>query len=478
MLKIYKFFLSNLIFLFISSYIYSQSYNKTVQEGIESILDDEYFNSTLIAVDIYDLTADEFLYRKNENMLLHPASNMKVLTTAAALEFLGKDYEFITSVFHTGIIIDSICYGDIFIVGGLDPDFTTEDLDTLVLGIKKFGIKEIRGNIYGDVSNIDSLFWGNGWMWDDDPSTDSPYMTSLIINDAAIKIAYEPNLIGDTVIYKIIPQTNFFEVINNSLTSRNNKSDLKISRNWLDRGNRITISGNLFYKSTPDTVAINVVNPTYYFLFLFKENLNKYSIKFEGNLDTLTLPEFSTFIYSKKRKFKNVINNLNKESDNLSAEMTLRALSLGYFDKPASASNGIQMIDSLIKIIDRDPKKYKLVDGSGLSHYNLITTDLMIEVLKYFYFESTNNYQVLVESFPIAGVDGTLKNRMKRTKAESNVRAKTGTLSGVSALSGFMKTKNNHNLAFSILIQNFVNSAKNARFFQDEICAFLAELKL
>ena len=96
---------------------------------------------------------------------------MKVITSAAGLEFLGPEYTFNTSVYHTGIIMDSVCYGDLIVVGGFDPDFTTDDLDTLVFALKDYGINEIRGNIYGDVSNMDSLFWGNGWMWDDDPSS-------------------------------------------------------------------------------------------------------------------------------------------------------------------------------------------------------------------------------------------------------------------------------------------------------------------
>lgn len=456
----------------------SQDYNNEIEDEINKILEDDYFNSTILAVDIYDLTDNKSLYKKYDKLLLHPASNMKVLTTATALEYLGKDYSFKTSVYHTGILMDSVCYGDVYVVGGFDPDFTTEDLDTLVMKIKNYGINEIRGNLYGDVSNMDSLFWGNGWMWDDDPYSDFPYMTPLIVNDASIKVAYEPGLIGKSIIYSLIPQTDFFDINNTSITTKEDTSNLTITRDWLNRGNEIIVEGDLSYRAKPDTVQFNIVNPEYYFLYLMKEKLEENSIKFFGRLDTLTLPEFSNHIYTKSRNFSEVIVNLNKESDNLSAEMTLRALALQYFDKPASAEKGIFMIDSLITKIGLDYKDYKIVDGSGVSHYNLVSTELLIELLKYFYFHSKDNYEILKNSFPIAGVDGSLENRMRRSKAYNNVHAKTGTLTGVSTLSGYLKSKNKHDVAFSIFVQNFVNSAKVARRYQDRICKFLCEIKL
>ncbi|MDX1700371.1 MAG: D-alanyl-D-alanine carboxypeptidase/D-alanyl-D-alanine-endopeptidase, partial [Melioribacteraceae bacterium] len=440
------------------------------------ILEDEFFESTILSLSIYDLTLNKSLYELNQRLLLRPASNMKIITSIAALEYLGVEYNFNTSVYHTGIILDSVCYGDLVVVGGCDPDFSTEDLDTLVLEVKNFGINEIRGNIYGDVSIMDSLFWGNGWMWDDDPSTNFPYMTPLLINDAAVEIAYEPGLIGNPIRYSIIPESDYFNVTNNTITTKEDTSDLTITRNWIERGNEILLEGDLSYKVKPDTTEINIVRPEYYFLYLLKDKLEKSSIEVLGRLDTLTLPQFSNHIYSKMRPFGNIIDNLNKESDNLSSEMVLRALSLAYFDEPASAEKGIRMIDSLINNTSLESSKYSIVDGSGVSHYNLVSTELIIELLKYTYFQSPENFEVLNESFPVAGIDGTLENRMRRGRAFNNVRAKTGTLSGVSNLSGYLHSANNHNLAFSIFVQNYSGSSRTARWYQDRICKFLSEL--
>jgi len=467
-----------LVLIFPYQDCYSQDIHSEIEAEFGEILEDEYFESTMMSVSIYDLTLGKSLYELNPRYLLHPASNMKLITSLAALEYLGPDYSFITSLYHTGIVLDSVCYGDLIIVGGMDPDFTTEDLDTMVFSIQDFGIKEIRGNIYGDISKMDSLFWGNGWMWDDDPSTDFPYMSPLLINDAAIEIAYEPGLIGSPVHYSLIPDTYFFDVTNNSITTKEDTSDFRITRDWINRGNEIIIEGDISYRERPDTAKINIVNPEFYFLYLIKEKLEENSINFFGRLDTLSLPDYAQLIYSKKRPFYEIIDNLNKESDNLSSEMALRALSLEFSGKPASAEKGIDIIDSLVSKIQLDHKNYKFADGSGVSHYNLVSTELMIELLKYAYANESGYFDIFLNSLPIAGIDGTLENRMRKGRAFNNVRAKTGTLSGVSNLSGYLKSINNHNIAFSIFIQNYNGSSKIARYYQDRICGFLSNLRI
>ena len=157
--------------------------------------------------------------------------------------------------------------------------------------------------------------------------------------------------------------------------------------------------------------------------------------------------------------------------------MTLYALAEKYYGKPATAINGIKMIDSLITLAGFDPSDYRIVDGSGVSHYNLISAELILGVLKYLYYEKPQLFKLFYDSLPIAGSDGTLENRMTDTPAQNNLRAKTGTISGVSCLSGYIKARNGHNIAFSVMVQNYVTKAKVARVFIDEICDLLARYK-
>ena len=222
---------------------------------------------------------------------------------------------------------------------------------------------------------------------------------------------------------------------------------------------------------------VNVLEPEKYFLTVFSEVLDSNGIKLIGEIGIEKLPIENYFLAAFNRKYSDIIDNLNKTSDNLSAEMTVFALAEKFYGKPASAKNGIDVIDSMIQIIGLKPEDYRIVDGSGVSHYNVVTTELLSAILKYLYTEKPELYEILYHSFPIAGVDGTLENRMRNTSAENNVHAKTGTITGVSTLSGYVNSKVDHLLAFSIMIQNYVGSSSKAKDFQDQICKILAEHK-
>ncbi|MFC2082350.1 D-alanyl-D-alanine carboxypeptidase/D-alanyl-D-alanine-endopeptidase [Bacteroidota bacterium] len=470
-----KSFLYLIISLVLVSPLKAQSHSSLTSQ-IEDILSNEFFETSTVAIDIYDLTDNKSLYKKNHKLLLRPASNLKLLTSAAGLLFLGPDYKFKTSFYHTGQLRDSVCYGDFFVVGGFDPEFSSADLDSVIQLIKNFGIKEIRGNLYGDVSLMDSLHWGAGWMWDDDPYIFSPYLSSLSINKNGIKIAYESAAIGFPAKVNIIPESGYYSLSNSSYTSIEDTSDISIIRDFINHTNKIIIDGSLSFRAEPDTSKLNLVHPEKYFLTLMKENLERRGMNIEGMIDTATLKEDTTFITSIERSLIDVLNNLNKESDNLNAELVLRALAYENFGKPASAENGIKMIDSLLTLVGLDSVQYRMTDGSGLSFYNLFSVEIMNELLKYMYLREEELFTHFYDSLPIAGVDGKLEKRMMNGAVFNNVRAKTGTLSGISCLSGYLTTKNAHFISFSIFIQNYVGSSERASSFQDRICRILCEM--
>src|SRR4030042_284389 len=127
--------------------IFAQN-NIAYKEKIDSLLTNPFFESCNISIDVFDLTTEKNLYKKNEKLLMRPASNLKLFTSAAGLYFLGEEYKFKTSVYYKGEIEDSVLFGDMYIVGGFDPEFTSKDLDSMVTQIKLQGIKEIHGNLY------------------------------------------------------------------------------------------------------------------------------------------------------------------------------------------------------------------------------------------------------------------------------------------------------------------------------------------
>ena len=465
-----------IVLLALSSTYFSQTNTFTVADDIDLLLKNDFFQRCQIAVDAYDLSAKEIIYRHNKKFLMRPASNMKILTSATALYFLGTDYTFKTIIAHDGEIDDSVLVGNLYFIGGFDPDFTTEDLDTMIIELKEDGISKIEGNIYADVSKMDSLYWGNGWMWDDDPSTNFPYMTPLVINDAAIKVVVAPTIEGEKPKVSFIPDLFSPNFVNDAVTEESDSLKLRVTRDWLNNSDKILISGGITIDSEPDTTEINLSNTIHYFLSLAKEILKQHGISILGKCDTNSAPDDIEILVEHERLFEEVIVNLNKSSDNLSTEMTLRAIAYEYFGKSASAKKGVKIIDSLITIVGLDPKDYRLVDGSGVSHYNLVSVELLNEVLKFLYFEEEELFHVLYDSFPIGGVDGTLKGRMEDPSTFENVHAKTGTLSGVSSLAGYLTAKNGHLISFAINTQNFVGSARTARYYQDKICEILVNI--
>ncbi|MCH7721958.1 MAG: D-alanyl-D-alanine carboxypeptidase/D-alanyl-D-alanine-endopeptidase [Bacteroidetes bacterium] len=470
---------SILLIICFSLNLIAQSGLIKLKNDIDKIVDDEFFNRSQIAIEIYDLTDGISLYKHNNKLLLHPASTMKLLTTAAALLYLGIDYQFTTELYHTGVIESETLYGDLFIVGGLDPDFTTDDIDSLVSIINSLGIKYITKNLYADTSVKDSVYWGKGWMWDDNPDPGAPYLSALNINDNAIEVFVDGTEVDSAALITLDPNTGYLTIENNCKTVASSEpNDLEIIRDWQNNKNTIIVNGKVrqgeIIDSSEHSEKLNLLEPDKYFLTLFKEHLEENGVEVKGDIKIENLPDNSVYLSSIRRSIDTVLTNINKESDNLSAEMLLYALALNDSGAPANAENGIEAINNLVDTIGLDHEDYLFADGSGVSRYSLVSAELLTEVLKYFYSINNNLFNIYYNSLPVAGVDGTLKKRMIGTRAENNVHAKTGTLSGVSNLSGYVTARNGNLLAFSILIQNFLDETKEARAIQDKICELLA----
>jgi len=482
-----KIFLVSICVFILASNSFPQSDIKTpassirdLVSDIDKIINEPFFDKTLIAIDIFDLTDSVSLFQKNEKLLLRPASNMKLLTSAAALMNLGEYYSFRTDLYHTGAIDGETLYGDIFVVGGFDPDFTTSDLDSLVKVIKSLGIKNIAGGIYGDISKKDSMYWGKGWMWDDDPEPSAPYLSALNINDNSIEVFVEGSKIGLPAVVSLVPKTDFVDVENKTVTVDSaNDNDLLITRDWVNKKNTILVNGKVSNAelniSSENKSKVNLLYPERYFLTLFKEHLGQGGIKIAKPIETKRLEENSVYLASIYRSIDTVLAVVNKDSDNLSAEMLIYAMAYNDSGAPATADDGLAAVKRFIDSIGSISDDYSIADGSGVSHYNLVSAELILKILKYFYYERKDLFPFFYNSLAIAGVDGTLRNRMKNTSAQNNVHAKTGTLNGVSNLSGYVTAKNSHLLAFSIMIQNFVEDYSKARSFQNKICELLAE---
>ena len=195
-------------------------------------------------------------------------------------------------------------------------------------------------------------------------------------------------------------------------------------------------------------------------------------IVLKGEVIEEKAPFLSTDICSRSHSIDQILSRMMKESDNLYAESMFYHLAAS-FNKPARASTAKAFEQNLIRRMGFNPSDYRLADGSGLSLYNYITAELEVAFLRYAY-ENSTIYNQLIPSLPLAAYDGTLAKRLKGTKAQGCIRAKTGTLACVSSLAGYAKAANGHVLAFSIMNQGVLR-AQNAKDFQDLICVAMCK---
>lgn len=461
-----------LLLLITFTTLFPQGGGKTFDTEMQALLSDSFFTSCYAGIKVHNLTKGTDIYAHEDKKLMNPASNMKIITSAAGLVYLGPRFAFTTTLGYTGTIEGDVLKGDLVIVGRCDPDFKIDSLNKIFDVVTAHGIREIKGDIVIDISYKDSLFWGEGWMWDDDGAVTSPFMSALNVYGNTVKVMITPRA-GQKPLVTVYPVTGYFEIVNEASTGT--YSDLKVWRDYLERTNRIFVRGTVAATSQTLVYFFNVWKPELYMATLVKEVLARNGLKVNGKIREAEGSYQMTKIYEFQHAYAKLINQLNKKSDNLYTEMVLLALGGISRQKNISFNDGKKYLDSLVVRVGRKPGDYRFADGSGVSRYNVVSADLLTAILNYLYEKNGENFSIFFNSLPIGGVDGTLAGRMKSGLAYNNVRAKTGSLSGVSSLSGYLKAASGDMISFSILMQNFTGSAATARSYQDRICELIAK---
>lgn len=409
----------------LSGAVHAQTWSQSVVAALDDIsqeLDTAHYVS---GIQVYDLTADSLLWRYNDQKVLRPASCQKLLTTIAALDFLGEAYELQTTASCTGNIV-SLTYndgdtvrmvrylqGDIYIRGGFDPTYTFDDLTALAGVIKGMGIDSIDGFIYADTSFKDLPTWGNGWCWDDKPSVFHPYISPLLFDRG-----------------KLTPESNRYPT-------------------------------DLDY------------NPALHFVQTLTSQLAREGVSCRGCAVNADTPAKSVTIYTKRTNMLELLARVMKNSDNLYAEALFSQLAHSVAGNGATYKDGAKVVYSVLKKAESDTRRVKIHDGCGLSPYDFLTAATLVDMLRYAY-KNKGIYNHLQPSLPVAGQDGTLEKRMVRRPAKGNVFAKTGTVTGVSSLAGYVAASNGHLLAFAIINNGVLKTATGHRI-QERICTELAK---
>lgn len=462
-----------LLGLIISSHIL---YAQSLAQRLDSLLNNPLLKTSEVGITVFDLTEGKSLYRYQDENLYRPASTEKVITSVTALAQLGTTYTMDTQLQYTGTIENDTLKGNLYLIGGFDPEFMEADLDSLVDAVAQSGIRYISDTLVADVSMMDSIYWGPGWSWDDVPNSFQPYLSPLMLNRGCVDVTVTPTIKDSLPQITCSPTSDYYQVSNQAISRNPMVSKLKITRNWLHGGNQIQVSGNV---SRTTTETLSIYDSKAFFFHTFTSRLKERGITISATAyadcpipnDSLTV----TPLYVHRRPISQVLKQALKESDNLCAEAMFHHLAKQYaFHNRVSFEDGTDAInDFMKKNLGFNPEHYRIADGSGVSLYNYVSPRLLLEFLKYAYYHP-DIFHPFYESLPIAGIDGTLQYRMKKTPAYRKVHAKTGSVTGVSSLAGYAKAANGHQLAFVIINQN-VMKLRQARAFQDRICQLLCQ---
>lgn len=440
---------------------------------IDSLIAKMLPEGSSVGIAVYDLTAGRTLYTHQAEKLSRPASTMKLLTAITALSRPEADEPFRTEVWHDGVIERDTLKGNLYVVGGFDPEFDDEAMDSLVSQVVSSSFSVVEGQVYGDVSMKDSLYWGSGWAWDDTPAAYQPYLSPLMFCKGTVEVTVLPAALqGDTAVVLCYPRSSYYELDNQARTRVPGAGRLTVTRNWLSNGNRLLVSGNV---TGVRKETLNLFDSSAFFMHTFLERLLARGVTVSPTYAYAALPADSGKVARLacwETSIQQVLNQLMKESDNLNAEALLCRLGAQASEKKqVAAEDGIVEIMKLIRRLGKNPNQYKIADGCGLSNYNYLSPALLVDFLKYAY-SHTEVFRKLYKSLPVGGVDGTLKHRMKKAPAFRNVHAKTGSFTAINTLAGYLRQKNGHEVAFAIMNQNILSAAR-ARAFQDKVCEVL-----
>lgn len=469
---------------------------KALAKAIDTVLADTIFENSIWGIRIVELESGRILYDRNERKSFMPASNTKLYTTAAVLDQLGPDYQYRTVLYTDGRIEDGVLRGNLIVKGSGDPvfgDHYKEDADPTAIfrtwadSLKVRGIHHIEGDIIGDDDVFDDEPFGREWTLSDLPYYYAAEISGLTFNDNVVDFEIEARQLGEPAVIRWDPLgTNYVSVTNATRTIS--------SAGFIEEGYERPLGSNVFEISSLvpqgriDEESLTISNATLYFVHVLRETLIDEGIVVSGrpvDVDDLSIkPRYvpghlQRLATHTSAPMSEIIVPLNKDSNNLYAEQLLRTLGTEHpIDDddlaPGSDDMGLAAMTTTLVRADVDTTFFRLVDGSGLSRLNLVTPEMTAALLRYMgNHPDVDVREAYLNSLPIAGVDGTLEHRMRIGPAHGAVRAKTGTLTGASALSGYAKTAVRTPLVFVFMSNNYTTPTRPIRQAQDRIIDLL-----
>jgi D-alanyl-D-alanine carboxypeptidase/D-alanyl-D-alanine-endopeptidase (penicillin-binding protein 4) len=418
----------------------------------------------LWGVEVKSLETGEVVYSLNPRKLVMPASNMKILTLAAAAEVLGWDYQFRTTLASAARVQDGALKGDLIVIGSGDPTINSRGnhasavFDGWAAALKTAGISRIDGAIVGDGSAFDAATLGQGWAWDYLQYGYAAPIGALEYDEDTALLTIQPGAKpGDPAVLSLTPGSGLR--LDNRTITGDPQSPASIEFERPPNDAVLVVTGSIAGDAQPASREVAVVNPAVYFAQAVKDALIARGIAVSGEAvdasdHPYSIPEGTPpLAVSVSPPVRDIATVMMKVSQNLYAETLLKAVGAAKNGR-GTAEAGRAAAQEIFRAWGVAPGSYVQVDGSGLSRYDYVTADMIVAVLEHMY-RDPRHHEAFASTLPIAGKDGTIASRMKNTRAAGNALAKTGSIANVRALSGYVRTRDGQTLAFSMLANSF-----------------------
>ncbi|MGN6627356.1 MAG: D-alanyl-D-alanine carboxypeptidase/D-alanyl-D-alanine endopeptidase [Tepidisphaeraceae bacterium] len=436
-----------------------------LEGSIEKVLREPYLKNVTVGIKVVRLgetAADsKTVYEKDATRQMTPASNLKLVTTAAALETLGADFQFQTKLMQKGNTLALVgdgdpMLGDAEVLHKVDWQSTTL-FEKWAQGLAARGLKSADQLVYDD-SIFDEQYICPTWPADQIQKRYVAGVAGLNFNANCLDFYLKPGDMGKVVDYTMDPPTAYTKVNNTCVRGRNNAV-------WLTRANgsaQIELHGQINY-ANQEPVSVTVDNPPLFTATVLKETFQKAGIPIGGEIQrdptVRTSPEAWQTLAVNQTPIAQVIARANKDSMNLYAEALCKRLGAAASKGSGSWSNGPPAVGAFLQSIGVEQDQFSLEDGCGLSRKDTVSPGTLVAVLEHEYF--SKNRDIYLNSLAIAGVDGTLKHRFDDTPMRHRVVGKSGFIDGVSALSGFVKSKDGSQYVFSILFNGIAKGTNS-----------------
>ncbi len=437
--------------LFVSAVILLSGLTVHAAGKIDKAVKSTNINKSAISVSVKDLKTGKQVYQLNANKPVNPASTQKLVTFASALDTLGTDYKFSTELYKS-------TNNDLYFKLSGDPFLSSKDLKTLLNTAKFKNITEPK-TVYIDDFVLDSEYWGEGWQWDDNLNTYMPKFGPYNLDRNIMKIIVKPT--NPDAPAEIYPEV-FYPIGFVNLVSTGKYDRIKLSNNQTISPSLIQAEGTV---NNYTVLEIPVPNIKMYFRLRLEDAFNDSKVFYYGKMYQKKLPDKNVYLVSKtEHSIDGVARDILQYSNNMTAETVFKAAGGKFVNNTGSINSAIKMFDDFCSRNNINNDNVRIVDGSGVSKNNLMTANFMTDFL--IAESKSENFEFFRNNMANPGI-GTLENRM--LYFGSNVKAKTGTLSNVSAIAGYIKTRRGNDYAFDIMINDSKSDSDKKKMAEETI---------